>query len=59
MNKCIKIIKEKSLKFLYLIRNSKRKRVFFQSFLGQYSDNPRAISEAIHELDPTIDVVWY
>ena len=33
--------------------------MFFQSFLGQYSDNPRAISEAIHELDPTIELVWY
>lgn len=32
--------------------------VFFQSFGGQYNDNPKYISEKLHELDPAIDIVW-
>ena len=32
--------------------------VFFDSFHGQYNDNPRYISEKLHELDPTVRIVW-
>ena len=33
--------------------------VFFSSFSGKsYSDNPKAISEKIHELDPSIKIIW-
>lgn len=42
----------------YYTRNRKRKSVYFVSFGGQYSDSPRAISEAIHVIDPTIHLVW-
>lgn len=36
-----------------------RKKVIFSSFLGKsYSCNPRAISEKLHELDPTVQHVW-
>lgn len=36
-----------------------RNKVVFNSFSGsQYSDNPRAISEAVHEIDKTIELVW-
>ena len=33
--------------------------MLFESFNGkQYSDNPRAISEALHLLDPSFEIVW-
>ena len=36
-----------------------KNKVVFNSFSGsQYSDNPRAICEAVHELDKTIELVW-
>ena len=52
------ILKRIYLHFLYLIRKRNRKSVFFSSFMGQYSDSPRAISEAIHEMDPSIELIW-
>lgn len=44
--------------FYYLIRNRKKSYVYFSSFSGQYSDSPKAISEAIHKLAPSIELVW-
>lgn len=36
-----------------------KKQVMFESFIGkQYSDNPRAISEKMHELYPDYTLVW-
>lgn len=36
------------------------KKVLFSSFCGnQYSDNPRAISEKLHELYPDYKIVWH
>lgn len=36
-----------------------KKQVFFESFNGkQYSDNPRAVSEKLHEMGPDISLVW-
>ena len=32
--------------------------VFFDSFGGQYNDNPKYISEKLHDLDPSIKIVW-
>lgn len=38
---------------------TKRNTVFFSSFQGKaYSDSPRVISEALHAMDPGIDIVW-
>lgn len=34
-------------------------RVFFISFNGLYNDNPRAISEKMHELYPELKLYWY
>lgn len=34
------------------------KKIFFQSFAGQYNDNPKAISEKLHELYPEIKQYW-
>lgn len=42
----------------YLTRSRKEKSVFFASFRGQYSDNPRAISECLHEMAPDVKIVW-
>ncbi|NMP37316.1 MAG: hypothetical protein GX051_04215 [Clostridiales bacterium] len=36
-----------------------RKKTVFMSFLGKsYSDNPRAISEALHSADSTCKIIW-
>lgn len=32
--------------------------VFFDSFSGQYNDNPKYISEALHRLNPEVNIVW-
>ena len=42
----------------YLTRPRKEKTVFFASFRGQYSDNPRAISECLHKIAPDVKIVW-
>lgn len=41
-----------------LTRNRKKHTVYFSSFSGQYSDSPRAVSEALHKLAPDIEQVW-
>lgn len=36
-----------------------KKKVIFESFHGrQYSDNPKAVSEKMHELFPDYEIVW-
>lgn len=42
----------------YITRLGKEKSVFFASFRGQYSDNPRAISESLHRMAPDVKIVW-
>lgn len=42
----------------YVTRPRKAKSVFFASFRGQYSDNPRAINECLHEMAPDVKIVW-
>lgn len=42
----------------HVIRPRKKKSVYFASFRGQYSDNPRAISECLHRLAPDVKIVW-
>ena len=44
--------------FCHAIRSRKKKVVYFASFRGQYSDNPRAISECLHRMAPEIKIVW-
>lgn len=46
------------MEYQHITRPRDRKIVFFSSFFGQYSDNPRAISEAIHNIDPSIELWW-
>jgi len=42
----------------YITRARKEKIVYFASFRGQYSDNPRAISECLHRMAPEVKIVW-
>ena len=43
----------------YGMVNKIEKKIVFSSFIGkQYSDNPRAISEKMHELYPDYKIVW-
>ena len=39
-------------------RSRKKESVYFASFRGQYSDNPRAISECLHQMAPNVKIVW-
>lgn len=44
----------------YHICGIRKKTVVFSSFKGKsYSDSPRCISEALHEMRPDIDIVWH
>lgn len=44
---------------LYSLTHPIEKKVLFDSFGGkQYSDNPRAISETLHDLYPDYKIVW-
>ncbi len=44
---------------IYQLLHPIEKQVTFNSFNGmQYSDNPRAISEKLHELAPNYKIVW-
>lgn len=36
----------------------KKQTILFDSFHGQYNDNPKYISEKIHEIDPEVRIVW-
>lgn len=54
-----KNIRKAIMGFFYLFRDRKKKSIFFYSFSGnQYSDNPRAISEYIHQIRPDIKIYW-
>jgi len=44
--------------FLSIFLKYKNNTVLFDSFGGQYNDNPKYISEKLHELYPDIDIVW-
>lgn len=42
-----------------LLRGIDRNKVLFVSFGGKsYSDNPKAVSEALHEIAPELDILW-
>ena len=44
---------------IWALSKTKKNRVVFSSFYGSsYSDNPRAISEKLHELDDSIEILW-
>lgn len=39
-------------------RNTLPNTVFFRSFRGQYNDNPKYISEKLHDVSPDTKIVW-
>lgn len=43
---------------LQLLLPIKKGIVFFRSFNGQYNDNPKYISEAVHKKYPYLKIVW-
>ena len=53
-----KWVRKSYMYLCYITRPRKEKSVFFASMRGQYSDNPRAISECLHRMDPDIKIVW-
>jgi len=42
----------------YRFSKGKKNRWVFTSFNGHYSDNPKYISEKLHELDPSAEIIW-
>lgn len=56
MNRAIINIIKKSI---WAVTSVRKNRVVLSSFSGNsYSDNPKAISEKVHEIAPNIDLVW-
>ena len=54
MNSYELVLKLLGSKFSPVIKNT----VFFDSFLGQYSDNPKYVSEELHRIMPEAQIVW-
>ena len=56
--KCKRLAKRTVWK-LSAVGKATEKKVLFESFRGRsYSDNPRAVSEALHGVAPEIGIVW-
>lgn len=43
---------------IYKFSKVRKKRLVFSSLDGHYSDSPRYISEKIHELDSSYEIIW-
>lgn len=60
MRKKAKIFIRTAYAKIYSISHPIEKKIFFESFNGrQYSGNPRAISEKMHDLFPEYKLVWF
>lgn len=60
MRKVIKdIIKGIIYRYFYYTKNKYVKYVYFNAWNGKYSDNPRAISEKLHEKEEDIKILWF
>lgn len=57
-NMLLKSIRKKVLFGLFKLFPLKTDTVVFKSFEGQYNDNPKYISEKLHEIRPDIKIVW-
>ena len=45
--------------FISVFYRLNRKKIFFRAYNGlRYACNPRAISEKMHEMDPSMEIVW-
>lgn len=54
----IKSLRKKFLFGIYKLFPIEKNTVVFKSFEGQYNDNPKYISQKLHELRPDIKIVW-
>lgn len=43
---------------LYKVSPVRKNRFIFTSLNGHYSDNPKYISEALHEINPNAEIIW-
>lgn len=57
MSRIINIIK-RIISVLFHCLPVSGSKVYFQSFSGLYSDNPKYISEYLHKLNPNIKIYW-
>lgn len=49
----------RAFSFMHGMFNKQKRQILFESFNGRsYSDNPRAISEKMHELFPDYEIIW-
>lgn len=46
------------MNYFYIVRDKKRKIVYFNTMNKMYSDNQRAISLALHQIAPEIEQYW-
>lgn len=46
------------IEFIFYFFKIRKKKVLFCSFFGQYNDNPKYISEKLHDLAPDLDLIW-
>ena len=54
MKRIKKLFRTIYYRLLPIIRNT----VFFESFCGQYNDNPKYVSEELHRVAPDVNIVW-
>lgn len=54
----IKSLRKKILFVIFKLLPIEKNTVVFKSFEGQYNDNPKYISQKLHELRPDIKIVW-
>ena len=48
----------KILEIIFHLNTPSNRKILFISFHGQYNDNPKYISEKIHEKHPEIELYW-
>ena len=54
----INAIKKVTVELFFNCFPIKKNTVMFYSFNGQYNDNPRYISEALHKIDESANIIW-
>lgn len=59
MKKYLKFMQDIYMSCCRVLFGHARRKIVFSSFSGKtYSDNPKAISEAIHKIEPGISIYW-
>lgn len=54
-----KLLKDIYVRLIRLMCGVNKQKVVFSSFSGKsYSDNPKAVSEALHEINPDAQIFW-